>query len=61
MKQCNQKQETLPSKDPQEPLPISQSPKKFKWHSQPMGPAKIDILDKDALYRILDEEFYPKK
>ena len=36
------------------------SPQPFKWYSQPMG-AKIDILDKDALYRILDEEFYPKK
>jgi len=36
------------------------APPPFKWHSQPMG-AKIDILDKDALYRILDEEFYQKK
>ncbi|MFZ4116675.1 MAG: hypothetical protein ACOYK6_08170 [Chthoniobacterales bacterium] len=36
------------------------SPPPFKWHSQPMG-AKIDILDKDALYRILDEEYYQKK
>ena len=36
------------------------APPPFKWYSQPMG-AKIDILDKDALYRILDEEFYQKK
>ena len=27
----------------------------FKWNSQPMG-AKIDILDKDALYKILDQD-----
>ncbi|MEI6416187.1 MAG: hypothetical protein WCO92_00525 [Verrucomicrobiota bacterium] len=37
------------------------SPPKFKWYSRDMGPAKIDLLDKDALYRILDEEFYQKK
>lgn len=37
------------------------APPKFKWHSQNMGPAKIDISDKEALYKILDQEFYPKK
>ncbi len=37
------------------------SPPKFQWYSRNMGPAKIDILDKDALYSILDEEFYQKK
>jgi hypothetical protein len=26
-----------------------------------MGPAKIDISDKEALYKILDQEFYQKK
>jgi len=30
-------------------------PPKFKWHSQPMG-AKIDISDKEALYKILDQD-----
>lgn len=36
------------------------SPAPFKWYSQPMGPAKIDILDKEALSRIFDEKYYPK-
>ncbi len=36
------------------------SPSPFKWYSQPMG-AKIDLSDKEALHRILDAEFYPKK
>lgn len=37
------------------------SPPKFKWYSRDMGPAKIDILDKDTLYKILDQEFYQKQ
>jgi|GEM_PF-800204 hypothetical protein len=37
------------------------SPPKFKWYSRDMGSAKIDILDKDALHKILDQEFYQKK
>lgn len=36
------------------------SPAPFKWYSKPMGPAKIDILDKEALHRILDTEFIQK-
>ncbi len=28
---------------------------RLKWHSQPMG-ARIDYLDKDELYRVLDGE-----
>ena len=28
---------------------------KFKWYSQPMG-AKIDISDKETLYKILDQD-----
>lgn len=31
------------------------TPKKFQWISQPMG-AKIDIADKEALYKILDQD-----
>ncbi|MDH4470440.1 MAG: antitoxin [Verrucomicrobiae bacterium] len=37
------------------------APPRFKWHSKNMGPAKIDISDKEALYKILDQEFYQKK
>lgn len=32
------------------------APKKFQWISKPMGPAKIDITDKEALYKILDQD-----
>lgn len=31
------------------------SPLKFKWYSKPMGIPKIDLSDKDALYKILDQ------
>ncbi len=26
----------------------------LKWHSQPMGPTKIDLEDKEAVWEILD-------
>ena len=28
----------------------------FEWTSHDMGPPLVDLEDKDALYRILDEE-----
>jgi hypothetical protein len=31
----------------------------FQWITKPMGPAKIDILDKEALYKILDQDDFP--
>ena len=32
------------------------SPPEFKWISRDMGPALIDIEDKDALWAVLDSE-----
>lgn len=33
--------------------PVDRRPPKLRWSSQPMG-AKVDLSDKDAVYRILD-------
>jgi hypothetical protein len=32
------------------------APPKFQWIAKPMGPAKIDISDKEALYNVLDQD-----
>lgn len=33
---------------------LEEAPSPFTWSSRPMG-AKVDIADKDALYRVLDQ------
>lgn len=37
-----------------ETVPVRKA-KRLNWISQPMG-ARVDLADKDALYRILDEQ-----
>jgi hypothetical protein len=42
---------SLGEEAPKEPPPLN-------WKAKNMGPWKVDIDDKDALWRVLDEEWY---
>lgn len=33
----------------------------FRWNAKDMGPYKIDLEDKDAVWRLLDAEWYEQR